>query len=131
MLNFIPPLIDSIETSVTLKIFPNKKKACMAHIYKSELVKINMNIFENINNFNSNRLQSTAIKAYPLNDRPRGMSDIKSVKYHQKQIKENKQLLPIWMIYKNNQYTLLDGAHRIVASYIENIPYIYCNLIVL
>ena len=25
------------------------------------------------------------------------------------------------MVYKNNKYTLLDGAHRIVASYIKNI----------
>ena len=34
----------------------------------------------------------------------------------------SKQIAPIWMIQKNNKYILLDGAHRIVASYIENIP---------
>jgi hypothetical protein len=26
------------------------------------------------------------------------------------------------MIQKNNKYILLDGAHRIIASYIENKP---------
>ena len=35
------------------------------------------------------------------------------------------------MIHKNNKYTLLDGAHRIVASYIESKQYIYAYVIIL
>jgi hypothetical protein len=33
------------------------------------------------------------------------------------------------MIHKNNKYILLDGAHRIVASYIENIKHINAYII--
>lgn len=29
-------------------------------------------------------------------------------------------MMPIWMIQKDKKYILLDGVHRIVASYIEN-----------
>lgn len=32
-------------------------------------------------------------------------------------------------IQKNKKYILLDGAHRIVASYIENKKYIYAYVI--
>ena len=27
---------------------------------------------------------------------------------------------PIWIAYKGGDFTLLDGAHRIVATYLEN-----------
>ena len=60
------------------------------------------------------------MKAYPLNDRPRGNNDISSVKFYQKQIKKRKIITPIWLVLKDKKYILLDGAHRIVASYIEN-----------
>jgi ParB-like chromosome segregation protein Spo0J len=33
------------------------------------------------------------------------------------------------MIYKNKKYILLDGAHRIVASYIEGKKYINVYII--
>jgi len=67
--------------------------------------------------FDPNRLKK-AINAYPVNDRPRCSSDITCVKYYQKQIKQKKEISPIWMIQINKKYILLDGAHRIVASYI-------------
>ena len=55
----------------------------------------------------------------------RGDADIKSVKYLQKQIQHHEQLEPIWL-YSNKKhgYYLLDGAHRIVASYIEGVKYV-------
>jgi len=74
-------------------------------------------------------LQYSAAKSFPINDRPRGNDDILSVKYHQKQIQENKEVTPIWVVYKNNRYILLDGVHRVVASYIENKKYIPTYLI--
>lgn len=111
---------DSIETSVSMKIFKNINDAIHAHVYKSTLKKIQLKEFTDIENFNSKRLQNSAIKAYPLNDRPRGKNDISSVKYYQKLIQNNKYVQPIWMIYKNNKYILLDGVHRIVAHYIEH-----------
>jgi hypothetical protein len=62
--------------------------------------------------FDPNRLKK-AINAYPVNDRPRCSSDITCVKYYQKQIQQKKRL-----VRYGNKYILLDGAHRIVASYI-------------
>ena len=119
-MDYISTIKDSVYTSVDIKIFKNHEDASYSHIFNSKLVKIPLKIFNNVDNFNSNRLQKSAVKAYPLNDRPRGNKDISSVKYYQKQIQQKKEIAPIWMIQKNNKYILLDGAHRIVASYIEN-----------
>ena len=128
-MNYIPIIVDSVETSLSLKIFKNKQEASVAHIFKSKLVKIPLSIFANVNNFNPGRLQKSAVKAYPLNDRPRGNSDISSIKYYQKQIQQKKDIMPIWMLQQNKTYILLDGAHRIVANYIEGRPYIYAYII--
>ena len=128
-MDYIPIIKDSIFTSVSMKIFKTKKDSLFAHIYKSKLVKLPLSIFTNVDNFDPNRLQKSAIKAYPINDRPRGKHDISSVKYHQKQIQQGKDISPIWIIQKNNKYILLDGAHRIVASYIEDKQYINAYII--
>jgi len=130
-MDYVSIIKASIGTSIALNIFKNEKDSSFAHIFKSNLVKIPLSIFKNIDNFNPNRLQNSAIKAYPLNNRPRGNKDISSVKYFQKQIQQKKNIIPIWLIYKNNKYILLDGAYRIVASHIENIKYINSYVIIL
>lgn len=124
-------IVDSIDTSVTMKIFKNREEAAFSHIFNSKLVKLPLNTFknDNVDNFDSVRLQNSAIKSYPLTDRPRGNEDISSVKYYQKQIQQKKEITPVWMIQKNKKYILLDGAHRIVASYIEDIP-VYAYIII-
>jgi len=126
MSDYINILKDSIGTSISMKIFKNREDSTKAHIYNSKLVKIPLSIFKNnnVDNFNSERLQKSAVKAYPLQNRPRSSRDISSVKYYQKQIQQKNEITPIWMIQKNDKYILLDGAHRIVASYIENKNYI-------
>ena len=126
MSDYINILQDSIGTSIIMKIFKNREDSTKAHIFNSKLVKIPLSIFKNnnVDNFNSERLQKSAVKAYPLQNRPRGSRDISSVKYYQKQIQQKNEITPIWMIQKNDKYILLDGAHRIVASYIENKNYI-------
>ena len=105
----------------------------MAHIFKSKLDKIPLSIFKDVNkvdNFDPNRLQVSAVKAYPLpNGRPRGDKDISSVKFYQKQIQKKNEITPIWLIQQNNKYILLDGAHRIVANYIEDVKYINAYII--
>lgn len=133
MNDYVNNLKDSIHTSISMNIFKNKEDASFSHIFNSKLVKIPLNTFknDNVDNFDSNRLQKSAVKAYPINDRPRGNNDINSVKYHQKQIQQKKEITPIWMIQKNKKYILLDGAHRIVASYIEEKSYIYAYIIFL
>jgi hypothetical protein len=130
-MDYVSVIQDSIDTSVSIKIFTNRDDALFAHIFRSKLVKMPLYIFRNIDNFNPERLKKSAVKAYPLNNRPRGKHDISSVKYYQKQIQQNKDITPIWLIQKNNKYTLLDGAHRIVASYIEGKSYIYAYVIFL
>ena len=117
---------DSVSTSVSMKLFENKQDAHLGHVLKSKLVEIPLFTFANnsVENFNSDRLKETAAKAYPLDDRPRGNADISSVEYHQNKIKQQNGINPIWLIYKNNKYVLLDGAHRIVASYIEGVEFI-------
>ena len=103
-----------------MNLFKNKEESTMAHIFRSSLVKFPLSKFKKVDNFNPNRLKKSAVKAYPLTDRPRGKYDITSVKFHQKQIQKKRDILPIWLVLKNKKYILLDGAHRIVASYIEN-----------
>ena len=122
---------DSVSTSVSMKLFENKQDAHLAHILKSKLVEIPLSTFANndMENFNSDRLKESAVKAYPLDDRPRGNVDISSVEYHQNQIKQQNGINPIWLLYKNNKYVLLDGAHRIIASYIEGAEFIRAYVI--
>ncbi len=122
---------DSVSTSVNIKLFENKQDARLAHILKSKLVEIPMSMFANnsVENFNSDRLKDSAMNAYPLDDRPRGNVDISSVEYHQSQIKQQNDIDPIWLVYKNKKYLLLDGAHRIVASYIEGAEFIRAYVI--
>ena len=119
-MDYIQVLHDSIETSISIKIFKTKDEATMKHIFNSKLISFPLSKCKNLNNFNPERLQSSAVKAYPLHNRPRGDKDISTVKYYQNQIKNKLDIQPIWIIKKNNDYILLDGAHRIVASFIEN-----------
>jgi len=126
-MDYLPIIRDSILTSISMKIYKNKQESLMAHIYKSKLCKIP--ITKKIYNFDSNRLQKTALDAYPINNRPRGNKDLSSVKYYQKQIRQKKDIYPIFIVKKNNKYILLDGAHRIVASYIEGKKYISAYVI--
>ena len=128
-MDYIQVLHDSIETSVSMKLFKSKEEATMKHIFNSKLVSFPLSKCKNLDNFNPERLQISAVKSYPLDNRPRGDKDISSVKYYQKLIKNKLDIQPIWIILKNNNYILLDGAHRIVASYIENKKFIPTYLI--
>jgi len=126
----LPNLKDSIETSINLKLFTTFDKAFEAHICKSQCQSIPLKNFQNNNvlNFLSSRLQKKVEQAYPLNDRPRKEKDISSVKYHIKQI-ERKKAQPIWLLLSKGRYTLLDGAHRVVAHYIAGKRAIKCYIV--
>lgn len=116
---FMSNIRDSVETSVSMKFFNSITDSSHAHIFNSTLGKISIANCRKLKNFNPQRLQDSAEEAYPKTDRPRGNKDISSVKYHQKVIKNGNNLAPIWVL-DNGELTLLDGAHRIVATYIEN-----------
>lgn len=128
-MDYIQGLQDSIDTSVSMKLFKSKEDATMKHIFGSIITSFPLSKCKNLNNFDIERLQSSAVKAYPLNNRPRGDKDIISVKYYQTLIKNRLDIQPIWIMDKNNKYTLIDGVHRIVASYIENKKYITAYII--
>lgn len=114
-------LRDAIATSVNLEMFLSKNTAALAHIYNAKLIKFPISLCKSkLDNFDPSRLQSSASKAYPKSNRPRGEKDISSVNYYIKQMEENQPIPAIWVIKNKKTYTLLDGAHRIVASYICN-----------
>lgn len=50
-MDYISVIVDSVETSVRMKIFTNKEDASLAHIYKSKLVKIPIFTFRDVVNF--------------------------------------------------------------------------------
>lgn len=112
-------LNDSIETSLALNLYKNRGDSEAAH-QNAQLEIIPLQVFKNVNNFNPDRLQSTAETAYPKNNRPRGSKDIKSVKYLVSKIKSNDKTKPIYLHKKGKKYTLLDGAHRVIAHHISN-----------
>ena len=112
---------DSVAASITIKLFDNIKDSCFVHIFNSKISKFDLVNYnkKNIVNINKNRLSETVELAYPENDRPRGENDLKSVKYHQEILKNGDELEAIWIIEKNGKKYILDGFHRLAASYIE------------
>jgi len=110
-MEFLENLKDSVETSVNLGVFKNRAAASEAHVYKSSYMMIPMALCGELNNFNPDRLSNN-----PYPDRPRGNADMNSVKYHRAQIRQHGQTTPI---YVGSNNTLFDGAHRIIAYYLE------------
>ena len=110
-------LRDSIRTSVKTKVFSSVKTSSYSHIFESKLVDFQVSKCRNLHNFNPDRLSKDP---YPKEDRPRGQDDLDSVLHHRRTIRRDGETEPIWIALKDGEYTLLDGAHRIVATYLEN-----------
>ena len=108
---------DSVETSVSIKLFSSLKISSYYHIFKSKFIRLPMSQCRNLDNFNPARLSEDP---YPKEDRPRGQKDLDSIVYHRRMIRKQGHTEPIWIVLKNGKYTLLDGAHRIVSTYLEN-----------
>jgi hypothetical protein len=111
-------LQDSIDTSVDMKIFKSREESAVFHIFHSKNIKFPLSKCKILENFDVKRLKKNAELSYPKEDRPRGLNDIKSVRYYKKLLKEKIDIPHIWIVKRNNKYILLDGSHRIVASYI-------------
>ena len=104
--------------------------AINCYIFDSMPIKINiMEYKDKIHDFNYNRLKPTVEDSYPEYDRPRGNEDIESVIHHINLLKNGEELLPISLINKDGKLYMLDGYHRIVASYIEEKYDIMANII--
>ena len=106
-------LKDSVMTSVALKIFSSEETASRAHIFKSTFTVLKKSLWNDLKNFNPDRLSNA-----PYKNKPRGENNMKSVNYHKKQIQQYGQTSPIWVAKDGKTLTLLDGAHRLVATYL-------------
>jgi hypothetical protein len=112
-MEYMNTLKDSVMTSVALKIFSSEETASRAHIFKSTFTVLDKSLWNDLKNFNPNRLSNT-----PYKNKPRGENNMKSVNYHKKQIQQYGQTSPIWVAKDGETLTLLDGAHRLVATYL-------------
>ena len=109
---------DSVKTSLQIGMFSSLETAIQCHAFHRTFVNFPLSkCNDELHNFNPVRLSKTP---YPEHDRPRGQADLDSVAYHARLIQTNCDINPVWIAFKNNEYTLLDGVHRIVATYLEN-----------
>jgi hypothetical protein len=116
-MEFLQDIKDSVETSVSIKLFASLKISSYYHIFNSKLLQFPLIQCKELNNFNPARLSKDP---YPEEDRPRGKKDLDSVLHHRRIIRKQGYTEPIWIAFKKGEYILLDGAHRIVATYLEN-----------
>ena len=116
-MEFLQDIQDSVETSVSIKLFSSLKLSSYYHIFKSKFVQFPFSKCKELHNFNPSRLSKDP---YPEEDRPRGQKDLDSVLHHRRMIHKHGHTEPIWIAFKKGDYILLDGAHRIVATYLEN-----------
>ena len=119
-------------TNPKIKLEQFMNKAAEGH-YK--ILKLSYFKKDLIENLSTDRIQAKTItEAYPPNDRPRGIKDVQSVKYH---MRTKKAISPIVIIKIKNkkgkiQGILLDGMHRLVAASLlkkQNIPTLFLNFI--
>jgi hypothetical protein len=116
-MEFLQDIKDSVETAVSMKLFASQKESSYAHIFHSTFESITISQCRDMDNFNPARLSKDP---YPEDDRPRGEKDLASVLFHRRAIRKYGHTEPIWIAFKKGRYILLDGAHRIVAAYLEN-----------
>jgi len=116
-MDYIQSLRDSVETSVSLKLFSSQKVAAEHHVFNTTYQIVSMSDCKTLENIAATRFSSDP---YPAHDRPRGQKDLDSVKYHRRIIRKNGNTEPIWIAKKGDRYIVLDGVHRIVASNLEN-----------
>lgn len=115
--DIIKQMQNSIDTGIELKLFTTRTEGAYTCLFCSSEEMFPMSKIPSMGNFNPARLCDDP---YPVSDRPRGKKDLQSVKYHRQTIKNGLPVHPIWIYKHDGAYTLLDGAHRIVAHYLEN-----------
>lgn len=125
-MEFLSSIRDSAETAVTLEFFDTKEESAFHHIFKSELVTFHMKDVDSLLNFDPKRLSKNP---YPISNRPRGEKDLSSINYHRKRIKDLGSTEPIWILKDHKDMVLLDGAHRIVSTFLEGLPSIKAYLV--
>lgn len=91
-MEFLQDIKDSVETSVSIKLFSSLKISSYYHIFNSKLVQFPLIQCKELNNFNPARLSKDP---YPEDDRPRGQKDLDSVLHHRRIIRKQGHTEPI------------------------------------
>lgn len=116
-MDFIQSIRDSVETSVSLKLFPSENVAARHHIFNTTYKMLSMADCRSLENIDPIRFSSDP---YPADNRPRGQKDLDSLKYHRRMIRKHGHTEPIWIAKKGTRHIKLDGVHRIAATNLEN-----------
>jgi hypothetical protein len=116
-MDFIQSIRDSVETSVSLKLFPSEKVAAHHHVFNTAYKMLSISDCRHLENIDPIRFSSDP---YPADNRPRGQKDLDSLKYQRRIIRKNGQTEPIWVAKKGARHIILDGVHRIAATNLEN-----------
>ena len=109
-MDYIKDIKESINTSITLKIFKTREESIIQHIYHSQLIiypLIKCRYLYNFDNIN-------------LSDKTYDKKNIKNIVKNINLIKNSKRTSPIWIINHKNNDILLHGTDSIIASHIEN-----------
>jgi hypothetical protein len=116
-MDFIQSIRDSVETSVSLKLFPSENVAARHHIFNTTYKMLSMTDCRSLENIDPIRFSSDP---YPVDNRPRGQKDLDSLKYHRRMIRKHGHTEPIWIAKKGTRHIILDGVHRMAATNLEN-----------
>ena len=93
-MEYLQNMKDSVETSVSIKLFSSLNISSYYHIFKSKLLRFPLSKCRELHNFNSARLSKDP---YPKEDRPRGQKDLESVLHHRRIIRQHGHTEPIWI----------------------------------
>ena len=124
-------LVDSIRTAINIGLVPNEEAATAQHVLHTTQESLPIQLFKegHVENINPERLSATP---YPSADRPRGQANLLSVRHHRRTIRRRGCVeSPIWIARKGSRIIMLDGVHRVVATYLEGkrtIPAYVVNL---
>jgi hypothetical protein len=105
-------------TGMMLGLFKTRKSA-LRNLKTAKTRKLPISLFKSgkVDNLNPQRLSKNP---YPKSDRPRGSENLMSVKFHRRTIRKTGQITkPVWLYHDKNKYVMLDGVHRVVATYLE------------
>jgi len=93
-MEYLENMKDSVETSVSIKLFSSLNISSYYHIFKSKLFRFPLSKCRELHNFNSARLSKDP---YPKEDRHRGQKDLESVLHHRRIIHQHGHIEPIWI----------------------------------